>query len=164
MKLARIIKHAVHPKKKARNAFSSEELAELARIIKLAKEHREGEIRVVVENTLSHKRLARGTTPRKRSIEIFAKHHVWDTENNDGILVHLLMADRHVAVIGDRGINAKVPPGTWDAAVRIMEQAFRDGHFRLGLINGIETIVNHLPKRAAIKAGPHDLPDDPLLI
>lgn len=164
MKLLRIIKHVTHPRAKAKRAFSQDDLAAIGDAVLLAKAHREGEIRVVVENSLSHKRLARGTTPRARSMEIFAKHHCWDTENNDGILIHLLMADRHVAIIADRGIDARVPPGTWDVAVEVMEKAFREGRFQQGVLKGIGAIANALPKRDEPKTGPYDLPEHPIVI
>lgn len=164
MKLARIIRHVIHPKTKAKRVFSQDDLAEIGDAVLLAKAHREGEIRVVVENALSHKRLARGIRPRTRSMEIFAKHHVWDTENNTGILLHLLLADRHVAIIADRGIDTKVPPGTWDTAVRMMEKAFREGRFQQGVLTGIGAIANALPKRDKPKSGPYDLPEHPIVI
>jgi uncharacterized membrane protein len=164
LKLARIIKHVIHPKAKAKRTFSRHDLRAIGDAVFLAKTHRQGEIRVVVENALSHKRLARGVAPRTRSMEIFAKYHCWDTEKNDGILIHLLMADRHVAVIADRGIDTKVPPGTWDGAVRVMEKAFRDGRFKEGVLDGIGTIANALPERTEPKTGPFDLPEDPIVI
>jgi uncharacterized membrane protein len=164
MKLARILRHAVHPKGKARQALTPKDLSEIAGAVSLAKCHREGEIRVVVENTLSHKRLARGTSPAKRSMEIFAKHYVWDTESNDGILIHILLADRHVAVIGDRGINRKVAPDTWKEAVKVMERGFRNADFRGGIMDGIAFLIERLPKREAPKGPPYDLSAAPIVL
>jgi uncharacterized membrane protein len=109
-KLARIVRHAIHHKRAARKTFSAEDLAEIGRAVRAAKEEREAEIRVVVENSLSGKRLARGTSPQRRGMEIFAKHHVWDTDFNNGILIYILLADRHVAVIADRGLTRSIPP------------------------------------------------------
>lgn len=163
-KLTRILKHAVHHKRAAKRTFTPEDLAAIAHAVLLAKTEHEGEIRVVIENSLSPKRLARGVSPRRRSMEVFAKHFVWDTENNDGILIHVLLADRHVMVVGDRGIDARVPPGTWEQAVRTMEAAFRQGRFREGVMDGIGAIVRNLPKRAEPRTGGFDLPEDPIVV
>jgi uncharacterized membrane protein len=154
----------IHPRGRAARKFAKNDLLAVAAAIDAAKSGREGEIVVVVENALSHRRLARGTTPRQRSMEIFAKYHVWDTEANDGILVHVLMADRHVAVVADRGIDRKVPAGTWEEATRTMESAFRKDRFREGVMEGIARIAGRLPQRAVPKDPPYELPSLPLVV
>ncbi len=164
MKIARILRHAVHSRRKAARTFTPDDLVEIAGAVAFAKHERQGQIRVVVENAMSPKRLARGTAPARRAMEIFAKHHLWDTELNDGILVFILMADRHVAVLADRGIDRKVPPGTWKDAVKVMEKAFREGDFNAGVMDGIAFIAERLPRRDPARPSHADLPVAPLIV
>ena len=47
-------------------------------------------------------------TPRERALEVFGLLRVWDTEENCGVLVYLLLADRDVEIVADRGIHRAV--------------------------------------------------------
>ena len=94
---------------------------------------------------------------------MFAQLRVWDTEHNSGVLIYLLLVDRDIEIVADRGISAKVDAGEWDDICRRMEAAFRDGAFEAGALQGIAEITALLarhfpprrrqPERAARPAG-----------
>ena len=46
---------------------------------------------------------------------------MWDTEQNNGVLLYLLLADRDVEIVADRGFNGKVAPVEWESVCRVME-------------------------------------------
>jgi len=54
---------------------------------------------------------------------------VWDTEDNNGVLIYLLLADRDVEIVADRGVHAKVGDKGWEAICGKMEAEFRAGRF-----------------------------------
>ena len=68
-----------------------------------------------VEAALPLARVWQGATPRERALEVFGLLRVWDTERNDGVLVYLLLADRDVEIVADRGIHARVGEAAWEA-------------------------------------------------
>ena len=91
---------------------------------------------------------------------------VWDTEENCGVLVYLLLADRDVEIVADRGIHARVGDSAWEEICRDMEAAFRERRFEAGVAAGIARINvllgEHFPRDGA--AGANELPDRPVLI
>jgi uncharacterized membrane protein len=91
---------------------------------------------------------------------------VWDTEDNCGVLVYLLLADRDVEVVADRGIHRLVGDAAWEGVCREMEAAFRDGRFDAGVEAGIARInallAEHFPR--VEKQGANELPDRPLVL
>ena len=124
-----------------------------------------GEIRFVVEGTLDGVPLLRGQTPRERAIEVFSQLRVWDTEYNNGVLIYLLLADRDVEIVADRGISAKVPQVEWDEICRAMEAAFQAANYQAGVIGGIEAVSRHLMNTfPAHDTGRNELADRPLLL
>ncbi len=124
-----------------------------------------GEIRFVVEGALDGVPLLRGQTPRERAIEVFSQLRVWDTEYNNGVLIYLLLADRDVEIVADRGISAKVPQVEWDEICRTMEAAFQAANYQAGVISGIEAVSRHLMNTfPAHDAGRNELADRPLLL
>src|SRR4030095_8026013 len=85
-----------------------------------------GQVRVAIEASLPLVRVLKGLTPRARALEAFSELSVWDTEENCGVLVYLLLADRDVEIVAERGIHALVGAKTWEAICREMEAAFRE--------------------------------------
>ncbi len=90
---------------------------------------------------------------------------MWDTAHNNGVLIYVLMADRVVEIIADRGIAARVAQPEWEAVCRQMELHYRAGRFREGSIAGIEGVGallgRHFPGR---HHGDHELPNQPVLL
>jgi uncharacterized membrane protein len=122
-------------------------------------------VRVVIEAELTSAQLWRGMTSRQRAVEVFSMMRVWDTHENSGVLVYVLLADRKVEVVADRGISAKVPQTHWEGICRTMGQAFASGKFREGALAGVaaisEVLATHFPSRGD---KPNELPDRPALI
>ena len=124
-----------------------------------------GEIRFAIENTLAPSSVWRGMTGRERAVEVFSNLRVWDTEHNSGVLVYVLLADRDIEIVADRGIASRVEPAVWESIARAMEAAFRQGHFERGAVSGIEQIsallATHFPPDGH---NPDELDNRPVII
>lgn len=109
--------------------------------------------------------LLRNQSARSRALDIFSHLRIWDTAYNNGVLIYLLLADRDVEILGDRGIDAYVTAAEWEDICTTMEIEFRKGNFEAGVINGINAVSRHLmkhfPKRGA---GRNELQDTPIVI
>ena len=124
-----------------------------------------GEIRFVVEGALHIESLLRGQSARERAIDVFSQLRIWDTARNNGVLIYLLLADRDVEIVADRGIDAKVGPQGWERICRKMEAAFRGGDFQGGGIGGIQEVTRHLAKHfPAAGDDRNELPDKPVVV
>ncbi len=125
-----------------------------------------GEIRVYAEAGLPWSYLWRDARPRERAVALFGKLGVWDTERNNGVLIYLLLAERAIEVVADRGLARQVDPACWQALVARMSQAFRDGRFEEGLSQAIDEVtallVRHFPRNTDT-ADTNELPNAPLL-
>lgn len=166
MNIKRIIKHLSISHAAMRRTFPRLALDNIERTIAEAEQTHAGQIRFAVEAALDIKPLFAGQTARERAIEVFSKLRIWDTEHNNGVLIYLLLADRDVEIVADRGIHIKLGPAVWEAVCREMETAFRQGNFEQGVIAGIRSVGAHLAKHYP-QIGPNkinELPDRPVLI
>ena len=126
-----------------------------------------GELRICVQAGLSWSQLWRGESPRQRALACFGLLRVWDTEHNNGVLIHLLLADRRIEVVADRGLSQRVPPETWQALADQLGQALAQGHAEAGLQHAIAQVGDllhaHFPAPAHTP-NPNELPDAIVLI
>jgi uncharacterized membrane protein len=165
MSLRRIARHLFTTVWSARRAFPRAALKAIERTIQECERTHHGQIRFVVEHSLDLVHLLRGSTARDRAIELFAQLHVWDTEHNNGVLIYLLLADRNVEILADRGVHARVGPEGWEPIGREMERAFRDGDFERGVVRGIRAVSEHLDRHyPSGRAQPDELPDRPVVL
>jgi uncharacterized membrane protein len=81
------------------------------------------------------------------------------------VLIYLLLADRKVEIIADRGIDAKVGAAGWQKICAAMQSDFKAGNFESGAIKGIQAVSKqlaaHFPKHGT---GPNELPDAPVVM
>jgi uncharacterized membrane protein len=165
MELARFWRHVAMSPLKARRSFPASTLDALQARIGAAEKRHRGEIRLVIEAELTTAQLWRETTSRERARQVFAEHGVWNTAENNGVLIYLLLADRRVEVVADRGIDARVEPARWEAACRMMESHFREGRFEAGACAGIDAVSDLLASQfPATGERPNELADRPSLI
>ena len=165
MVLKRTARHLFTTIWSARRAFPKAALDAIEQVIRESERTHRGQIRFVVEHALELPDLTRGVTARDRAVEMFARLRVWDTEHNNGVLIYLLLADRDVEILADRGVHAHVGPQGWETICREMEQAFRAGDFKGGVIRGIRSAGEHLDRHyPADGPATNELPDRPVIL
>lgn len=124
-----------------------------------------GEIRFAAEAALDGAALLAGQSARERALEVFSLLRVWDTEENNGVLIYLLLADHDVEIVADRGLNGKVPAAEWEAICRRMEAGFRRNAFGEGVVTGVEEISRLLARHYPARPGDrNELPDRPTVL
>ncbi len=172
MSLSRHVKHLMMTPWSARRAFPRSTLEAIERAIHRSRTQHVGEIRFVVEGALHGARLYHGQSPRERAIEVFSMLRMWDTEHRNGVLIYVLLADRAVEIVADRGVHVKVGAPEWERICRAMETSFKTGRYEEGALRGIEMVTRclaqHFPGGAAAAAsggsGQGELPDSPVVL
>ena len=144
MKFKRIVKHLLVTRGQVRRAFPPSAFKIIEEVIKASEAEHTGEIRFVVEGGLDGLPLFKGQSARERAIELFSQLRMWDTQDNSGLLIYLLLADRAVEIVADRGINAKVRPQEWSRICHEMESAFKKSNFATGVVGGVQAVTHHL--------------------
>ncbi|UIF86501.1 TPM domain-containing protein [Cupriavidus sp. UYPR2.512] len=163
--IKRNAKHLLMTHWQVRRTFPRKTLLAIEQAIAGSEATHIGQLRFAVEGALSFAALVRGLSARERAIEVFSQLHVWDTEHNNGVLIYLLLADRDVEIVADRGIHARVPQDEWDAICREMEVAFRRSEYQRGVIAGIQAIGQHLERHfPARESGENELRDKPVIL
>src|SRR5436190_7265064 len=146
MSIRRIGKHLVEHRWRVRRIFPPEVLAAIERTIKAGEATHSGQVRFVVEGALDGKPLFRNQSARERALDVFSHLRIWDTAHNNGVLIYLLLADRDVEIVADRGIDVLVGAEEWEKICRAMEAEFGKGNFLAGVLKGIEAVSRHLAK------------------
>ena len=165
MNIKRITKHLLLTHWQVSRAFPSDTLVAIDRAIKASEAAHAGEIRFAVEGALDGTPLFKGQSARERAIDVFSQLRIWDTEHNNGVLIYLLLADRDVEIVADRGIHAKVGLEEWEKICRTMEAAFKEENYEAGVVGGIQAVTQHLMKHfPASGAGKNELPDKPVVL
>ena len=163
--LSRIWHHLIIPPWRVGSYFSPAGLSQIEAAITEAERTHKGEIRFVVECSLDNSELFHNVTAKARAIEVFSRIHMWDTEHNNGVLIYLLLADRDVEIVADRGIHQHVGHNGWEAICKEMEAMFRRGEFEAGVLLGIDkisaTLQTHYPSSGKSK---NELSNKPLIL
>ncbi len=166
MNLNRVLKHLSTGRASVRRVFPPATLNAIEHAIRAAEATHSGQIRFAVEAALELSPLLAGQTAKQRALEVFSRLGVWDTEHNNGVLIYLLLADRDVEIIADRGVHARLGQETWETVCQQMEAAFRAGKFEEGVLAGIHSVGQHLARHYPHGGGEkvNELPDKPVLL
>jgi uncharacterized membrane protein YgcG len=165
MGIRRIGRHLVEHHWRVRQIFPARVLALIEQAIREGETTHSGQVRFVVEGALDGAPLFRNQSARERALDLFSHLRIWDTAHNNGVLIYLLLADRDVEIVADRGIDAKVGAEGWQKICAGMEREFRVGNFERGVIAGIESVSQELALHfPAQGAHPDELPDRPVVL
>lgn len=113
------------------NFFSESEKKQIVEAIKEAELNTSGEIRLHVEGSCKADVL-------DRAVYIFEKLGMHKTGLRNGVLFYLAVADHKFAILGDAGINARVPENFWDEIKETVIAGFKEGKYADGLSKGIK--------------------------
>ena len=150
----------------ARRHFPAPVLDAIQKAIAAGEQQHQGQVCFAIEGALSLHALAHGRTPRARAHEVFTHLHVWDTEHNSGVLIYVLLADRAIEIVADRGIAAKVGEAEWLDICKRMQTYFGAGEYERGAVEGVSAVsailARHFPADGAPKR--NELPDRPVTL
>lgn len=163
-RVLRLLRHRALDERDTRRAISPAVVERLQQRVAASERRHSGEIRVCVEAGLPLSYLWRGLSARERALTLFGKLRVWDTAHNNGVLIYLLLADRDVEIVADRGVHARVGQEMWQHVCEAMEAAFREGRYEDGALAGVDAVSALLAKAFPRSTGSGELPDRPVLI
>jgi putative membrane protein len=102
---------------------------------------------------------------QRRAFEQFLAQNLHTTSGRTGVLLFVSVAERHAQIIADKGIDAKVPPGTWKHIVDNLTTAIGGGHPADGFVAAIAAIgavlAQHFPPGPQ---DPNELPDHLIIL
>ncbi len=161
----RAIRHLLTDHWSVRRAFPPAAMRAIRDQIGEQEKRHGGELRFAVEASLPFLHLWHRQDARSRAVELFGQLRVWDTERNNGVLVYLLLADRRVEIIADRGIHDKVGAAAWEAICGEMQRAFAAGRFEQGVSLGVAAIgdllATHFPR---VEGDINELTNEPVIL
>lgn len=143
----------------SRRVIPADAAERLMRLIVQSEALHRGEIRICVEGglpwtwwwpALDNERMT--TQVHARALDWFSRLGVWDTEDNNGVLIYVLLAEHAIDIVADRGLNDRVPASLWQERIAHLTQAFQAGDFEAGLRDAIQAVTDlliaHFPARS----------------
>ncbi|GJH20208.1 membrane protein [Caballeronia novacaledonica] len=165
MDLRRVIRHMFMTRWHVGRAFPPRTLRAIEKAIQESHRAHIGQVRFAVEGALQVSELLRGTSARERAIDVFSELRIWDTEHNNGVLIYLLLADRDVEIVADRGVHARVPASEWERICQKIEADFRLAKYEVGVLKGVEEVTEllrrHFPSQHELR---NELPSKPAVL
>ena len=123
----------------AKKFFTKEQQLVIQKAIADAERATSGEVRVHIDDECKGDVLDVAT-------DVFHKLKMNKTELRNGVLFYLAVSNRQFAILGDKGINQKVPENFWDNIKEHMQAQFKKGKFTEGLCEGLEKAGEQLKK------------------
>lgn len=117
--------------------LTKQEEQEIVEAIRVAETNTSGEIRVHIEKTTS-------IAAFDRALEVFHMLKMDNTKLQNGVLIYVAVQDHSFVICGDKGINDAVPNDFWDSTRDVMQQHFKQDHFKQGLVEGIKSVGEKL--------------------
>lgn len=121
----------------AQDLLSEAERERVLQAIHKAEELTSGEVRVHLDDTITDSVL-------DHAAFVFEELGMFRTRDRNGVLIYVSIADRRAAVIGDAGINARVPEGFWDEVLALLREDFSNGQFADGLCQAVAQVGEKL--------------------
>ena len=170
-----LLKHLWLDASDAQQAISPDMLERLTQRVAASEDRHTGQIRIYVEAALPMSYLWRlnqgvGNTLkaliRQRAVMLFGKLRVWDTANNNGVLVYLLLAEQAIEMVADRGLSQRISDAQWQAMVARMSANFAQRQFEEGLTQALEEVTSALVQYFPAVSGQaqtNEMPDEPMV-
>ena len=151
MDWSRAYRHLAAAHRVAHALFSEQTMARFQEAIAEGEATHRGEVRLIVESALPLRKIRRGMSTRQRALDLFGTFRVWDTEENNGVLLYINVADRRLEIIADRAAARRIGDPHWLTVAGLAQQAFKGGEFERGVSEALGAI-----HRALAKAFPPD--------
>ena len=151
----------------ARSRFPAAAMDRIAATIGDGERRHRGEICFAVESSLPPRQIFRGVQARARAEDAFARLRAWDTTENNGVLVYLLLADHRIEIVADRGLQAMVSDAQWRGVCQLLEERLHAGDHGDAVVQAINAVsallAQHFPRLPGV-ADLDELPDQPVFL
>jgi len=165
--LLRLWRHLWQSERAAWHAVPDNMAKGLTARVRASERRHAGQVMVCIEGALplSYAWRAGRQTPlsavmRQRAMAWFGRLRVWDTEHNNGVLIYLLLAERRIEIVADRGLMRHTSEAHWQAVLQALRHPLQQGDFESGLTQALESVsallVAHFP---LTDSRPNELPD-----
>ncbi len=125
----------------------------VVKAIQEAESQTSGEIRVHVQPKA-------GADIRNYAERTFERLGMAKTTLHNGVLLFIAAEENRFMILGDRGIDEKVPPGFWDDIAGRLTIRFKNGEFTDGIVEAIVAVGTHLKQFfPRSKEDANELPD-----
>lgn len=163
--IKRLFRHLLICPNAVKCHFPAESMRRIEDAIAASERTHYGEICFAVESSLHVFDIFRKKSGKTRAIEVFSNLHVWDTAQNNGVLIYLLLADHDFEILADRGVHQHVGGEGWAHICQHMEAMFRQDQFEGGVLYGIEKIGAYLAQHyPASGENANELPNVPVIL
>lgn len=115
----------------AKDRFDEAEQKRILDAVSSAELNTSGEVRVHIESKCKE------DTVLERASQVFGHLDMQKTKARNGVLIYVALDDHKFAIIGDVGINQKVPDDFWESTASEMTARFKEGEILEGIIIGI---------------------------
>ena len=163
--LRRWLQHLFTTPLALRRCFPPATLAAIDAAIAASERYHRAEIRCAVETTLSAGHLFSGVASAARAAEVFSSLRMWDTAENNGVLLYVLLAERNIEIVADRGFAERVTAADWESICAEMEVSLGAGQYEAGTLAALARISalarQHFPAQAGDR---NELPDRTALL
>jgi uncharacterized membrane protein len=165
MKMRRFLRNIGTTPWHYRKAFPPKLINEFEARIKESEQIHRGEIVLAIEPWLGLGRLIRNDSLRRRAVEVFSHLHVWDTEENNGVLIFVALADREAELVPDRALVRCRPVEFWTSLAKEVSAKLAEGRYTEAIDCAITKITEVLVE-VFPSGGPHpnQLPDKPFTV
>jgi len=161
----RVLSHLLMPKSALHRRFPSHALSAIEEAIQQSERTHSAEIRVAIEVALDLRTMWGLNSARERALEVFSELEVWDTEQRNGVLIYVLLAERDVEIVADKGFDGRVSTAEWQRVCTLIEREFAAGRWRDGLLLGIEAATVLLQREfPAAGRNRNEQPDRPAVL
>ena len=127
---------------KVEEFLTKAEEQEIVVAIGVAEKNTSGEIRVHIEKETSIAAI-------DRAMEVFRNLNMENTLERNGVIIYVAVKSKQFAIYGDKGIHDIVGDDFWNSTKELMQNHFKSGNFKQGLIDGIlkagEQLKMHFP-------------------
>tara|TARA_R110001592_G_scaffold39093_2_gene128920 strand:- start:462 stop:899 length:438 start_codon:yes stop_codon:yes gene_type:complete len=122
--------------------LTKEEEEEIISAIRVAEKNTSGEIRIHMESSTKK-------VHYERALEVFQLLEMHNTKDANAVLIYVAVDDKKFVIYGDTGINNVVPKDFWNTTKDVMQNHFKTGNFKQGIVDGIlkagEELEDHFP-------------------
>lgn len=124
---------------KLKKVFTKSDLDKITEATRKAELLTSGEIKVVIRDACK-----KNLSTKEQALADFIAYGLGNTRDKTGVLILLVMKERQIEVLGDKGINDLVPEGYWDNIITVIRHGFDLHHPREGICEAVGLIGEKL--------------------